>query len=138
VEEVDVKRFATLLVGLALVVTVALAAVYVHSRRQLSALSGQQAYASPEEGMRDVVARHYTGLRRMEIVHAGNEPCFLDNLYFIEARVWADGRIDGKTVGDEGDNPGGFFLHREQGWVWITEDSLPWFVALGQWLFGES
>ena len=129
------KTFVTVLIALALIGATALAGVYVHSRRPLSALSGQLVYASPEDGMRDMVTQRYTGLRRMEIVHAGYEPCFLDNLYFVEARVWAAGRTDGKAVGDQGENRGGFFLRCEQGWVWIAEDRLPWFVALGQWLF---
>jgi len=133
-----VKRLLSIVMGLILVAALALTAVYVHSRRQLAALAGQQAYASPEQGMRDYVSQHYAGLRRTEIVHAGCEPCFLNNLYFVEARVWADGRSDGKVVGQEGHNPGGFFLRRQQGWVWVPEEARPWFVALGQWLFGDS
>ena len=132
------KGLVTVLLVLALIVSATMAGVYVHSRRQLSGLAGRQAYASPEEGMRAMVAQHYTGLRRMEIVHAGHEPCFLDNLLFVEARVWADGRADALAVGEEGDNPGWFFLRGERGWVWVREDALPWLVALGQWLFGGS
>jgi hypothetical protein len=133
-----VKSFLAVLIAVAMIAGLGLRVFYVHSRRQLSALDGQQAYPSPETGMRDRGAQQYEGLDWVEIIHAGNEPCFLTNLYFVEARVWADGRADGQPVGDEGDNPGGFFLHRDEGWVWVPEDALPWFVAIGLWLFGDS
>ena len=128
-----------LLVTLALLLlgAVALAALHVHSRQALAALEDQAIYATPEEGMREMAALWYAGLKRVEIVHAGYEPCFLDNLYFIEARVWADSRTDGKAVSSEGNNPGGFFLKRGDGWVWVAEGRRPWFVALGARLFGD-
>jgi len=131
------KDIVLVAVALAVVAAVALAGVYVYSRQQLTALHDQPVYATPEEGMRHVVADAYLGLKKVEIVHAGYEPCFLGNLYFVEARVWADGRVDGKVVQAEGDNPGGFFLRRGDGWVWVPEDRRPWFVALGQRLFGD-
>jgi len=122
---------------LALVAAIALAGLFLYSRHHAAALSDQTVYASPEEGMRAMAQGHYVGLKTIEIVHAGYEPCFLSNLYFVEARVWADDGIDGKVDGPEGDNLGGFFLRRGDGWIWIPESRRPWFVALGQRLFGE-
>jgi hypothetical protein len=128
-----------LFVTLALVVlgAVALAGLYVHSRQELAALEGQTTYSTPEEAMHEMAALWYAGLKTVEIVHGGYEPCFLENLYFIEARVWADSRTGGKAVSVEGDNPGGFFLKRGDGWVWLPEGRRPWFVALGARWFGD-
>jgi hypothetical protein len=123
--------------ALLLVVGVGLTAVYVYSRQQLSALRDEEVYATPEEGMLEMAANAYISLQKVEIVHAGYEPCFLGNLYFVESRVWADSRVDGKVVQAEGDNPGGFFLRRRDGWVWVSQGRRPWFVALGQRLFGD-
>jgi hypothetical protein len=132
-----VKDVLLVVFALLLVVGVALNAVYVYSRQQLSALQGDVVYTTPEEGMLGLAAKAYIGLERLESVHAGYEPCFLGNLCFVEARVWADSRVDGKVVQAEGDSPGGFFLRRGNGWIWVLEGRRPWFVALGQRLFGD-
>ena len=92
------KDIVLVALALAVVVAVALSGVYGYSRQQLTALRDQPTYATPEEGMRDLVADAYLGLKKVEIVHAGYEPCFQGNLYFVEARVWADGRVDGKEI----------------------------------------
>jgi hypothetical protein len=132
-----VKDVLLVACALLLVVGVALTAVYVYSRQQLSALQDEAVYATPEEGMLEWAADAYIGLQKVEIVHAGYEPCFLGNLYFEAARVWADSRVDGKELQAEGDNPGSFFLRRGDGWVWVPEGRRPWFVALGQRLSGD-
>ena len=124
------------LLVVALVGAVALAELRGHTTHQLAALQGARTYSSPEEGMREMAAEAYIGLEKVDIEHAGFEPCFLNNLYFVEARIWADGRIDGKMTYADGDNPGGFFLQRGDGWVWVAEERRPWFIALGQRLFG--
>jgi hypothetical protein len=123
---------AVLLVG-----AVALAVVCAYSRQQVQALQGQPAYATPEEGTRAMAAAHYVGLRDVEIVRAGCEPCALGNLYFVEARVWAESRSDGQAVTEGGDNPGWFFLRQGEGWVFVPEERRPWFIALGQRLLGS-
>ena len=131
------RDIVLLLLAVVVVTAAALGGLYVYSRRQLVALEGAALYPTPEEGMRTLVSDHYSGVAQVEIVHAGHEPCFLNNLYFVEARVWAEARTDGREVGPEGDNPGGFFLRRGAGWVWVPEEHRPWFVALGQRLFGD-
>jgi len=124
------------MLALLLVGAMALAAVCAYSRQQVQALHGQPMYATPEEGTRAVAEAHYVGLRDLEIVHAGYEPCALGNLYFAEARVQAQSRSDGQSVKDGGDNPGWFFLRRGEGWVFVAEERWPWFIALGQRLLG--
>jgi len=125
------KGSVVLGVTLALVVGLALSALFVHSRTQLQLLRDQAMYASPEEGMRALVGEWYTGLQKVEIVHAGADLPLLDNLYFVEARVWADDRIDGKMKYPDGDNPGCFFLRLDGGWVMVPEGRRPYLVAIG-------
>jgi hypothetical protein len=131
-------RDVILLVLAAVVVAAAaLGGLCLYSRRHLAALQGSALYPTPEEGMRILVSDLYSGVVQVEIAHAGYEPCFLNNLYFVEARVWAEARTAGKELGPEGDNPGAFFLRRGTGWAWVPEERRPWFVALGQRLFGD-
>jgi len=132
-----VRSIGPCLLVAALVGAVALVALRGYTTHQLAALQGASTYSSPEEGMREMAAEWYVGLNRVDIVHGGFEPCFLNNLYFVEARVWADGRIDGKMTYADGDNPGGFFLRRGDDWVRVAEERRPWFIAFGQWLFGD-
>lgn len=121
----------------AAVMGLALAALHGYAAAQLVALGDQTAYATPEDGMRALAADHYVGLDLVKIVHAGNEPCFLANLCFVEARVWADGRSDGRMLDVDGDNPGALLLRRPDGFVWVREEQLPWLVAFDQQLFGR-
>jgi hypothetical protein len=119
-----------------LFLAVGLGGLHAHSQRQVAALRGQPAFATPEQGALQMAALHYSGLRHVQIAHAGYEPCFLSNLYFVQARVLAERRSDGKALGPGGDNPGWFFLRGGEGWVFCPESSRPWLVALGQQLFG--
>ena len=101
------------------------------------ALKGQAVYANPEDGMRTLIANSYSGVNRAEIVHAGRE--LFDDLWFVEAHVWAVSRSDGKkNSGQDYDNPGSHFLRVQHGWVYVPEGKLPEVIALGKWLFGLS
>lgn len=108
-----------------------LAAAGVYAASQLRTLGEQAVYASPEEGMRALVARHYSGVEKVEIVGAGKE--IFDDLRFVVAHVWAAGRADGDGFSGRGyDNPGWFFLRVERGWVFVPEGNYPWVIALGK------
>jgi hypothetical protein len=130
------KDAMRILLGLLLVGMVALVAVCAYSRQQVQALQGQPVYATPEEGTQAMAAEHYAGLQEVEIIHAGYEPCALGNLFFVEAKVWARSHSDGHTLREGGDNPGWFFLWQGEGWVFVSEERWPWFIALGQRLLG--
>lgn len=125
------------MLALLLVGAIALGAVCAYSRQQMHALSAQRTYATPEEGTRAVAAAHYVGPQDAEIIHASHEPCALGNLHFVEARVWAQSRSDGKPMTQKGDNPGWSFLRRDDGWVFVAEEHWPWFIALGQRVLGS-
>lgn len=81
------------------------------------------------------VKAHYMGLQEVEIVRMAQELPLLDNLYFVEARVWAEHRTDGRTVPTKGDNQGCFFLRTDRGWVLVPESMRPELLALRQRLF---
>ncbi len=120
---------------LVLVVSFVLASIGVYSGRQLRALKGQAVYTTPEDGMQELIANHYSGVERVDLVRAG-ESIFAD-LWFVEAHVWAASRSDGKGFSNRGyDNPGWYFLRVQNAWVFVPENRFPEVVAFGKWLFG--
>ena len=130
------RRQVALAIALVLAAGLALGAVYLNSSSQLQILRIRPAFLSPEAGMRAHVTESYVGLQGVEIVHAGPELSLLDDLYFVEARVWADDRIDGRMKYPDGDKPGCFFLCLDNGWVLVPEGRRPFAVAIGACLFG--
>jgi len=134
------KQQKILLVSAAVAIIVAgpiLTTIWVYSEVQLRALGTQAVHASPEDGMRALIASSYSGVNKVEIVHAGSE--IFDDLWFVEAHVWAARRIDGKKFsGQDCDKPGCFFLRMHKGWTIVPEGKFPELIALGKWLFGFS
>ena len=131
------KRVLLSVAIVAMVVCVPLAITGVYSAGQLRALKVQAVYANPEDGMRTLIASGYSGVNKVEIVHIGRE--MFDDLWYVEAHVWAESRSDGKGFcGRAYDNPGSFFLHVEDGWVFVPEGKFPEIIAFGKWLFGLS
>ena len=120
-----------------IVVGVILTTLWAYSADQLRALGGQAVHASPEDGMRALIASNYSGVKKVEIVHAGSE--IIDDLWFVEAHVWAASRIDGKGFSDQDfDKPASFFLRMHNGWTFVPEGKFPEVIALGKWLFHPS
>jgi hypothetical protein len=108
---------------------------------QLWMARSQGIYASAEEGMRDLVARGYRGVQRMEIHYAGpDSPAGIQaHVWFVIAEVWAEARGDGVPAGGGGrasDIPGSFFLETRDGWVHVPEGAFPEIVGLGMSLYG--
>ena len=121
---------AIILAGLGVILT----AILLYSSRQLQELQNQAAYPTPEEGTYELIARTYSGVSKIQIVHADKE--IFDNLWFVESHIWAENRSDGKGFSDQDyDNPGWFFLRLPNGWVFVPEGKFPEIVAFGQWLF---
>lgn len=119
----------------ALLTGIILTALYTYSATQMRALNSQTAYANPEDGMRAMIADSYSGVTRVEILHADKE--IFEDLWFVEARVWAASRVDGRVFSDrDSDNPGYFFLRVHKGWAFVSEGKCPEIIALGAWLFG--
>lgn len=73
-------------------------------------------------------------MSEVEIVSSGRE--MFDDLYFVEALVWAASRCDSKGLSDQSyDNTGYFFLRIENGWVFVPEGKFPEVIALGKRVF---
>ena len=126
--------------GIATIILLAgaiLTTTWAYSARQLQIVRGQPVYATPEKGTRELIACSYSGVNKVEIVHAGRE--IFDDLWFVEAHVWAASRSDGKGFsGQDYDKPGWFFLRVQNGWVFMPEDKFPEIIAFGKWFFGLS
>jgi len=131
------KKFLLSTAVIALIVSVVLMATWVYSVGQLRTLKGRTVYATPENGMRELIANYHSGVERVEIIHAGKE--IFNDLWFVEAHVWAATRSDGRGFsGRAYDNPGWFFLRVQNGWVFVPEGKFPEIIAFGKWLFGLS
>jgi len=131
------NRWWQIALGVLLVLALVLGGVYLYARAQMPALRGRTPYASPEEAMQALIADQYSGVQKVEIVRSGPDMPVVGNLWFIEARVWADARRDGKAMPAEGDNPGCFFLHLSQGWVFVPEGQYPELLGIGLRLLGD-
>lgn len=123
--------------ALALLLVLLLSLGLAYARTQLAALCSQVAHASPEEAMQTLLADSYRELRSVHIVRSEPELTITSRLRFVEARVWAESRADGKGVPVEGDNPGSFFLRLAHGWVHVPEGHFPALLALALALCGD-
>lgn len=131
------RKFLLIAVIVILAVGVVLTTTWIYSAGQLRALEGKVVYVTPEDGMRELIASCYSGVDKVEIVHADKE--IFDDLRFVEAHVWAASRSDGKGFsGRDYDNPGWFFLRVQNGWVFVPESKFPEIIAFGKWFFGLS
>ena len=89
---------------------------------------------TPEKGAQELIALYYSVVNKVEIVHAGRE--IFEELWFVEVRVWAAKRSDGKGFSDRDyDKPGWFFLHVQNGWIFVPESKFPEIIAFGKWLY---
>jgi len=121
-------------VFLFLSIGLALTMLYTHSKLQLTILQSKVVYPTPEEGILSLVHNNYYNIQKVEIVYSDSE--LFDNLYFVEAHVWADSRSDGKGFRSRDyDNLGSFFLRMQNGWVFVPEGKFPEVIAFGMQLF---
>ena len=109
-----------------------LASAWVYTVGTLAAAKREGVYATPAEAMQARVRRSWIDVEEVEIVRAG--PNAFDgskrHVWFVTAKVWADRRGDGKPIGYRGyDLAGSFFVQVKDGWVHVSEGSLP--VLLG-------
>jgi len=131
------KKYFIIFAAIILIVGAFFIATWVYSTEQLQALSGQEVYITPEKGAQELIELYYSGVNKVEIVHAGRE--IIEELWFVEVRVWAAKRSDGKGFSDRDyDNPGWFFLHVQNGWIFVPESKFPEIIAFGKWLYGLS
>ena len=131
------RKFLIIFAAIILIVGAFLIATWVYSTKQLQSLRGQEVYVTPEKGAQGLIARYYSSVNKVEIVHAGRE--IFEELWFVEVRVWASKRFDGKGFSNgDYDKPGWFFLHVQNGWSFVPESEFPEIIAFGKWLYGLS
>ena len=122
------RRSRQVLVGggsaLAILAVAAVLVMLLHAAREIEMLRRETRHATPAAG----IERMYGGPRRsVEIVGRGCGEPFAD-LCYVVARV----RIDGDQTPRE---HGAYFLHLEDGWVFVPEGRAPEAVAFGKWVF---
>jgi len=109
---------------------------WVYTVGHLELARRQGVYASPDEGMRQLIDRGYRGIQKTEIYSSTNSFDGSDpHVWFVMAKVWAEQRSDGSSLGsspDHFDAPGLFFLHEKDGWVFMPEGAFPEFI--GYWM----
>ena len=121
---------ATLAIVSAVLVVFALVTqVWAYTVTSLAEAKREGIYATPEEGMRAMIARSWRGIERIEIEHAGvnNHDGSLPHVWFVGAKVWADTGYH---------YPGSFFIRVEDGWVHVPEGKMPEFIGLCMAWFG--
>jgi hypothetical protein len=102
-------------------------AAWLHGAVVLALAKHEGIYASPEEGMRALIAHTWRNVDRIEIEsagpnrHDGRNP----HVWFVTAKVWLQGQ-------ERYQYPGSFFLHVEEGWVHVPEGRLP--ALVGTWM----
>lgn len=116
-------------------------AAWLHMVVTLGAARRDGVYATPEHGMRVLVAETWIDVEKVEIIRAGPNSFDGSNphVWFVTAKVWAARRGDWKPVSQRGyDSAGSFFLRVKDGWVHVAEGQLPEFVGGCMRLFGYS
>lgn len=129
------RRFGWLIVVVVLIaVAVGLwpSALRWYAITQIEQAKREGIYGSPEEGMRDLIARHYRDIERVVIDHAGTNRFDgrMPHIWFVTARVYAAARGDGKVISPgQFDYPGSYFLRIDDGWVHVPEGAFPELVG---------
>jgi hypothetical protein len=101
----------------------------VYALLKINALRRQPAYATPEEGLRQLIPHWHPGVKKFEIEGKGEE--FSPDLIYIASRIWIGGNASHQSAGS-------FFLRTKRGWVFIPEDDFPWLIVLGKRVFALS
>lgn len=102
---------------------IVLVLVTLYSRRQLSVLSGQTTFDTPQDGM----VQMYGGPDRTNVTGVGDE--VLSNLRYVGAVVESGAVCSG---GQLRCSVGGHFLEIDGRWVFVAEGRFPIVIALGQ------
>lgn len=105
-------------------------------------LAGREGvYASAEEGMLAIIDQSYAQPYEVEFAYDGtnsfdgSDP----HIRYVIACVWGEKRKDGTPVGSVRhayDQPGTFFLHTKDGWVFMPEGAFPTFIGFWMKVYG--
>jgi len=121
------------LLSLLVIVLFVLIAIGVYSTLQVRAGKRMGLYQTPEECMYALMAKDYTGIKRIEIARMDRR--VFNRFRFIKVYVYSDGRRDGLPIPQLGcGQEDRVFVKTGGGWIFVREDRFPTIVALGQWL----
>ncbi|OGO38173.1 MAG: hypothetical protein A2W35_08615 [Chloroflexi bacterium RBG_16_57_11] len=114
---------------------------WVYTTVMLGVARADGVYASAEEGMLALIEEVYAQPYEAEIAYAGtNSDDGSDtHIRYVIACVWGDKRKDGSPVGSVRhayDQPGSFFLHTKDGWVFMPEGAFPNFIGFWMKVYG--
>ena len=114
---------------------------WLYTVAALGLASKEGVYPSAEEGMLSKIDRSYAQPYQAEIAYAGTNSFDGSeaHVHYVIACVWGDRRKDGSPVGSERhayDQPGSFFLHTKDGWVWMPEGAFPQFIGFWMKVYG--
>ena len=133
------KGLLLILLAIPSAVFICMASTYFYTTLQVEIAKRAGVYPTPEDSMRALIAESWVGVQRIEIEHAGTNSFdgSHPHVWFVIARVWAEGRSDGKPMSSAGhEGAGSLFLRTEDGWVHVPEGFFPELVGLGMELFG--
>lgn len=110
-----------------------------YSLVQLRVARQKGVYPNPVAGMQALIAQGYRGVQKVEIEYSGTNSFQgrQPHVWFVIAKVWAEGRADGSRLHERGyDFPGVFFLRVREGWVHVSEGAFPMVIGFFMDLFG--
>jgi hypothetical protein len=112
---------------------------FVYTIVQLNIARSKGVYATAEKAMLARLEKNYSADRDIKILSArpnefdGSQP----HVWYVIAEVHAFSRADGSELGHNGcDAPGSYFVHTDEGWVYMPEMVFPDFVGFGMKVFG--
>jgi hypothetical protein len=130
------KRFSLTFIVILFMIPLFFAGSWVYATGQLTLAKAKGIYATPEEGMKQILLKGAgdNPVERIEIRLAGvdNHDGSQPHVWFVSAWVFADQRPDGKPT-PRGYGGGSYFLRVEEGWVHVPEGAFPNFIG---WVMG--
>jgi len=133
--------FIAVVLGIGQFVLMILASSWMYTVGHLELARREGIYSTPEQGMRQRIAKAYQGIQKIEIEHAGTNSFDGSDPHvgFVVAKVWADRHSDGSAVGNGRHNyeyPGSFYLHVKEGWIHMPEGAFPEFIGFWMKVYG--
>src|SRR5512136_1232283 len=114
---------------------------WLYTVTALGAARSSGLYASAEEGMVKRIQKNYIQPERYQVIYAGTNSFDGSNphVWYVIACIWGGTRSDGSPVGSERhayDQPGHFFLHTRDGWVFMPEGAFPELIGFFMKVYG--
>ena len=128
---------AALLLATGMLPLACLGTAWLYTVAQLEIAKRQGIYATPEEGMRDLLREGWPDAERIEIEHAGTNSFdgSHSHVWYVIGRGWPPA-TDEREFRPQGYGGGSFFLRVDEGWVHIPEGFFPDVIGIFMEWFG--